>query len=84
MFGLDGLGKSRPYRDSVPGTPSPWLVTIPTETLGFWWGDLTETDHLEDLVADGCIIVKLVFKKWDGKVWTGLVWLRTGTGGGRL
>jgi len=23
-----------------------------------------------------------VFKKWDGEVWTGLIWLRTGTGGG--
>ena len=23
-------------------------------------------------------------KKWDGEAWTGLIWLRIGTGGGRL
>jgi len=26
------------------------------------------------------IILKLIFKKWDGKAWTGLIWLRIGTG----
>jgi hypothetical protein len=31
--------------------------------LGIWWGDLTETDHLEDLGVDGWIIMKLIFKK---------------------
>ena len=25
-----------------------------------------------------------IFKKWDGGAWTGLIWLRVGTGGGRL
>jgi hypothetical protein len=29
--GLDGCGKSRPYRDWIPGPYSPWLVAIPTE-----------------------------------------------------
>jgi hypothetical protein len=24
------------------------------------------------------------FKKWDGEKWTGLIWLRIGTGGGRF
>jgi len=28
--------------------------------------------------------VKLNFKKWDGVAWTALIWLRVGTGGGRL
>ena len=28
---LDGCGKSRPHRDSIPGPPSPKRVTIPTE-----------------------------------------------------
>jgi hypothetical protein len=23
-------------------------------------------------------------QKWDGEAWTGLIWLRIGTGGGRL
>jgi len=28
--------------------------------------------------------IKSMFKEWDGKVWTGLIWLRIKTGGGRL
>ena len=27
--------------------------------------------------------IKMIFRKWDGQTWTGLIWLRTGTGGGR-
>jgi hypothetical protein len=26
-------------------------------------------------------ILGWIFEKWDGVIWTGLVWLRTGTGG---
>jgi hypothetical protein len=28
--------------------------------------------------------IKMDFKKWDGGAWTGLIWLRIGTGGGLL
>ena len=51
---------------------------------GFWWGTLTERDHLEDPDVDGRIILRWIFRKWDGVAWAGLMWLRIGTGGGNL
>jgi len=47
-------------------------------------GNLRERDHLEYLGIDGRIILKWIFRKWDGGAWTGLIWHRIGTGGGHL
>jgi hypothetical protein len=30
---------------------------------GFWWGNLWERDHLDDLGIDGRIVSKWIFKK---------------------
>jgi len=30
---------------------------------GFWWRDMSEREHFEDLVVDGMGILKWIFKK---------------------
>jgi hypothetical protein len=49
-----------------------------------WWGNLRESDHLEDSDVGRRIIVKWIFRKWYVGVWTGSIWLKIGTGGGHL
>jgi hypothetical protein len=35
----------------------------------------------EDQDVGGWIILRCILERWDGVMWTGLVWLRIGTGG---
>jgi len=32
---------------------------------GFWWGNLKERDHLEDLGIVGITILRWLFRTWD-------------------
>jgi hypothetical protein len=48
------------------------------------WGNLREKDHFEDPGADGRIILRWIFRKWDGGAWTGSICYRIGTGDGYL
>jgi hypothetical protein len=41
---------------------------------GFWWGNLSERGHLEDLSVNGNIILTWIFNTWDGG--HRLIWLR--------
>jgi len=49
----------------------------------FWWGNLRERDHLEDLDIGERIILN-EYSRSGMKPWTGLIWLKKGTGGGLL
>jgi len=46
--------------------------------------NLVERDHLKELGVGGRIILRRIFRKWDGMAWTGLIWFRIGTVGGHL
>jgi len=32
---------------------------------GFWWGNLRETDHMEDTGVDGKKSLRWIFREWD-------------------
>jgi hypothetical protein len=56
-----------------------------------YWGWVKEQRSLLDYHPLFCycggetrIIIKWIFVKLNGKAWTGLIWLKIGTGGGLL
>jgi len=52
--------------------------------IGFWWGNLEESDHLEDPGINGRLILRRIFRNLDVGAWTGSFWIRIGTGDGHL
>jgi hypothetical protein len=50
----------------------------------FWWGNLRERDHWGGSDVDWRIILRRIFRNWEGVVGTGWSWLRIGRGGGHL
>ena len=50
----------------------------------FWLGNRRERDHWGDQDVDVRIILRWIFRKWEGIVGTGWGWFRIGIGGGRL
>ena len=49
----------------------------------FWWGNLKEEDHLENIGLDGKIIIKYILVR-DGRSWRVFILLIVGTDGGPL
>jgi hypothetical protein len=47
------------------------LTVISIAQTGFWWGNLRERGHWGDPDVDGRIILRWIFRKWEGVVGTG-------------
>jgi hypothetical protein len=57
------------------------MVVVNFNVLGYWQESQREGDHWEDQDIGGWIILRCILERWDGVMWTGLVWLTIGTGG---
>jgi hypothetical protein len=51
---------------------------------GFWLGNLKEREQFVDLAVYGKVILKLVLREVDRRIWTGFICLRVGTSRGLL
>ena len=51
---------------------------------GFWLENMMERDQWGDPDVDERIILRWMFRKLEGVVGTGWIWLRIGRGGGHL
>jgi len=43
-----------------------WHIWDRRDAYRVWLVDLRERDHLDNLHADGMILLKCIFEKWDG------------------
>jgi len=50
----------------------------------FWWGNLSERDHLENQGLDGSVVLRWIFRNWGVGIWTGWIWHKMCKGGGHL
>jgi hypothetical protein len=48
----------------------------------FWWGNIQEKEHFEDISVCRIMILKCMVKKEDGRVLIGFFWLKKGFHGG--
>jgi hypothetical protein len=53
-------------------------------TVTYLHPGLSPQANYTDRATGGRIILKFILERWDGAVWTRLIWLRTGTCGGLL
>jgi len=44
------------------------------------YGFLVEKPERKKLLGRPRIILRWIFRQWNGEAWTGLIWLRMGTG----
>jgi hypothetical protein len=47
----------------------------------FWLGNLKGRGYLDGVSVDRKITLEWILEKYGGKVWTGYIWPRNGTGG---
>jgi hypothetical protein len=60
------------------------IISVKWPVTGCWWGNLRERGRWGDPDVDWRIILRWMFRKWEGVVGTGWSWLRIGTGGRAL
>ena len=61
-----------------------WHVARIVERRGIYRGLVGKSEgknHFEDTGVDGRIMIRWIFRKWDGGAWTGMNWIRIGKGG---